>query len=149
MIVTTDLHFTDRRIDEYRFKVFDWLHELLDEKEEPVAILGDITDYKDNHSNILINKIVDKLVSISERVPLYILVGNHDFKDKNFPLLKFLNYIPNIKLRYIEFFPVMIQQLYLKHNWLLFKRLLNKNDRQPLYNYLNLLLSLGIDKFSK
>jgi len=98
MIVTTDLHFTDRRIDEYRFKVFDWLHELLDEKEEPVAILGDITDYKDNHSNILINKIVDKLVSISERVPLYILVGNHDFKDKNFPLLKFLNYIPNIKI---------------------------------------------------
>lgn len=97
MIVTTDLHFTDRRLDSYRFKVFDWLHKLLDEKEEPISILGDITDAKDNHSNKLINKIVDGFVSLSERVPVYIIKGNHDFKDPKIPLFKFFNYIPNIK----------------------------------------------------
>jgi len=136
MLVTTDLHFTDRRLDSYRFKVFDWLHELLDEKEEPISILGDITDAKDNHSNKLINTIVDGLVSLANRVPVYILKGNHDFKDPKVPLFRFLKYIPNIEF-FIE--PALVetslgQSCYLpyvknpSHVWKKYSSIIKKAD---------------------
>lgn len=96
-LITTDLHLTDRTDEQYRFDLFPWLRQQC--KDIDVArifILGDLTDFKNNHSARLVNKIVDSLVSLTEVCPVTILKGNHDFVDKDEPFFKFLNYIDGI-----------------------------------------------------
>ena len=77
-LFASDLHLSDRPKDRYRFGLFKWLAEQ-QQKHQITAtfILGDITDRKDNHSAVLVNKTVNSLLTL--KPPVYILKGNHDF----------------------------------------------------------------------
>ncbi len=91
-----DLHLTDHSRDDYRFKIFDWIQR--QQEKRPIAatfIAGDITDSKDRHSATLVNKIVNGLLKIAP--PVYIVMGNHDYRDPKNPFFKFLNHIDGLK----------------------------------------------------
>lgn len=90
-----DLHLTDRSQDDYRFGVFDWIKRR--QEKHPVAatfLAGDITDAKDRHSATLVNKIVAGLLKL--KPPVYIDMGNHDYRDSKNPFFKFLGHINGI-----------------------------------------------------
>lgn len=99
ILMATDLHFSDRPRDVYRFGLFDFLKKQITKYEANlVLILGDITDQKDNHSSILVNEIVKGLSELAELVPVIILKGNHDYlADPDSPFFNFLNHMKNIR----------------------------------------------------
>jgi 3',5'-cyclic AMP phosphodiesterase CpdA len=95
MLLTTDLHLTDRSKDEYRWDVFPLLSEImLETGEKDLVILGDLTDAKDYHSAALVNRIVDTLLGFAEDEDrsVTILKGNHDYKDESCPFFRFLGH---------------------------------------------------------
>lgn len=97
-IVTNDLHFTNDPNDAYRLGILPWLaKKAVKLKADYVFILGDITDLKDNHPSILVNKIVDGLQNIAQHTQVIILVGNHDYKDKEWPFFRFMEYVNNVQ----------------------------------------------------
>lgn len=95
-LATADTHLTDRPKDDYRFGLFPWLRKQ-QQKHGVIAtfLLGDLTDKKDNHSSILVNRIIDELFALEP--PVYILKGNHDFISRENPFFKFLNYVDGFK----------------------------------------------------
>jgi hypothetical protein len=98
-LLCSDLHLTNRPLDDYRFGLFEWIR---DNKAQwgisTVTILGDLTDSKDRHDSIFVNKVVDAIQSIE--LPTYILMGNHDYIDPSVPFFKFLNQLDNITYYY-------------------------------------------------
>lgn len=90
-----DLHLTDNAKDLYRFDIFKWLASR-QKKSNTLAtwLAGDLTDSKDRHSATLVNKIVDGLTML--KPPVYIVMGNHDYRDPKNPFFKFLTHIPGI-----------------------------------------------------
>jgi len=91
-----DLHLTDRAKDAYRFGIFDWIRR--QQEKHPVAatfLAGDLTDQKDRHSATLVNKIVSGFLKLEP--PVYIVMGNHDYRDPKNPFFKFLSHIEGIK----------------------------------------------------
>lgn len=96
-IVTGDLHFSDRPADEYRFGIFPWLKKKISDLNiDSVIMLGDITEHKDNHSSILVNRICDELCGLSELCDVRIIRGNHDAVDWSTPFFQFVNRISGI-----------------------------------------------------
>jgi DNA repair exonuclease SbcCD nuclease subunit len=94
-LLVGDLHLTDHARDSYRFGVFDWIAKQQDKRPTAATFLaGDITDAKDRHSATLVNKIVKGLLKL--RPPVYVVMGNHDYRDPKNPFFKFLNYIDGI-----------------------------------------------------
>lgn len=91
-----DLHLTDLGRDQYRFEIFDWIKKQ-QQKYPTVAtfLAGDLTDSKDRHSSTLVNKIVAGLLQLQP--PVYIAMGNHDYRDNKNPFFKFLNHIEGLK----------------------------------------------------
>jgi len=51
-------------------------------------------------------------------------------------------------LEYPEFFPTLIENLYIKHKWQHLKTSLKRNERKMLYNYFNILANLFLDKYN-
>lgn len=91
-----DLHLTDNSRDEYRWGIFNWIKKQQDEYKPAATFLaGDITDSKDRHSATLVNRIVSGLTLL--KPPVYIAMGNHDYRDPKNPFFKFLNHIDGIK----------------------------------------------------
>lgn len=91
-----DLHLTDHARDEYRFGIFDWIKKQQLKRETVATFLaGDITNSKDRHSATLVNKIVAGLTQL--KPPVYIVMGNHDYRDPKNPFFKFLNHIDGLK----------------------------------------------------
>lgn len=91
MLITADLHLSDRERDEYRWGFFPWLVEKMERlKATTLLILGDLTDEKDGHSARLVNRIMDALLTIPGQV--YILKGNHDYTDEDCPFFRFLGH---------------------------------------------------------
>ncbi len=92
-----DLHLTDGKEDAYKWEFFKWLEKQVDKhKIGRVDILGDLTDKKDQHKSILVNKTVDALASLSNKCDVVILMGNHDYIDAGTPFFKMIDYLPNI-----------------------------------------------------
>lgn len=90
ILLTSDLHLTDRTRDDYRFGLFPWLAgQQLKYNVSHTLILGDITDSKDNHSAALVNRLVDGLRLL--KPPVIILRGNHDGINPTSPFFKFLD----------------------------------------------------------
>lgn len=110
MLLTTDLHFTDKPEDRYRFEIFTYLHELFKETgDKNLLILGDLTDAKDHHSANLVNSIVKRMVDLTEAgMEIFLLKGNHDYIDPDTPFFGFLkhlewvNYIVDPRVMLIE-----------------------------------------------
>ena len=98
-LVTSDLHFTDKKSDSYRFDIFDYF---IDERDnftqfDDLFILGDITDRKDKHSAFLVNHIVEGFSRLSDYYNVYILMGNHDFIDYKTPFFGFLSEVGDLE----------------------------------------------------
>lgn len=98
-IFSGDWHLTNRPADEYRWKIFDWLKSKIKKYAiEDLWLLGDLTDAKDNHSSVLVNRVVNEMKELSEVVNLYFIIGNHDCIDRDNPYFEFLEYTTNIKV---------------------------------------------------
>lgn len=94
-ILIGDLHLTDRASDLHRFDIFPWIKKQQSKRDTAATFLaGDITDSKDRHSATLVNKIVAGLTLLEP--PVYIVMGNHDYRDAKNPFFKFLSHIPGI-----------------------------------------------------
>ena len=97
ILITADLHLTDRKADEYRWELFPWIvTQIKNRNIREVFILGDLTHQKDNHSADLVLRLVAGLESIAELVPVRILKGNHDYVDSSKPFFGFLDSLENI-----------------------------------------------------
>ena len=103
-LLISDLHLTDAPRDSYRWKLFDWLIEVMPQHDvKNLFILGDITDAKDYHSARLVNRLVGALLGLYRRGGLHyihLLRGNHDGTDPHCPYFEFLGQYPSI--RYIS-----------------------------------------------
>lgn len=99
VLLSTDLHFSDKAKDSYRFGIFDFLlRQRAKHKASLIVILGDITDEKDNHSSLLVNAVVEGFTKLAKECPVIIMMGNHDYlADPTNPFFKFLNEMKNIK----------------------------------------------------
>lgn len=96
-LVTADLHFTDNPRDAYRFEIFTTFHKLIEEhKVNQLLILGDITEEKNNHSDWLVNHIVDGFDKLARVCLVRIITGNHDYTDPDIPFFSFLSKIRGI-----------------------------------------------------
>lgn len=97
ILTTTDLHLNLREDDRYRWSFMKKLKKIVSKhKAEALFILGDLTHDKDRHSSELVNRISDILFSIAQKVPIYVLKGNHDYIDPSNPFLRFLDKMENI-----------------------------------------------------
>ena len=98
-IITTDLHLTANPADSYRWGLFPWLaEEAKKHRARTIAILGDLTDAKDYHSSVLVNRVVDNINMLRQVVPhVDILEGNHDYLKDGNPFFSFLNKLPGVR----------------------------------------------------
>ena len=97
LVLVSDLHLTDSPADEYRWRVFDQLRDLCQDRASTLWILGDLTQHKDYHSSRLVNRVVTSLRNLrlhSKINEIHILRGNHDGLDPGLPYFAFLNAIP-------------------------------------------------------
>jgi len=98
-LITADLHLTDRKADEYRWKVFDDLLRIIKKRKvKYLLILGDLTEKKDVHSSILIDRILRQFQRLASSgvKHVYFLMGNHDYEEPTKPFFQFLDLIPNV-----------------------------------------------------
>lgn len=96
-LLLTDLHWTDKPKDEYRWPLVDWvITQIAMHKVEHVFCLGDITDAKNNHSSTLVNRVVKSFARIAKRARVTIIKGNHDYVDPDNPYFGFLNWVPGV-----------------------------------------------------
>lgn len=78
-IITTDLHLSDKREDQDRFKLFDWIIDNYREELSFVFILGDLTDRKNFHADHLVDKVADSVYRLTRHFRVLLLRGNHDY----------------------------------------------------------------------
>ena len=96
ILLTTDLHLTEKGEDSYRFDLFPWILEQYPNLGG-LIILGDLTDRKDFHAGWFVNKIVDSMRMIAKHYPVWILKGNHDYDtDDKCPFFGFTGKYRNI-----------------------------------------------------
>lgn len=96
-LITTDLHLVEDESCSYRWDLFPWINQQIDEMGiKSVRILGDLTDAKDRHSASLVNKVVNAIKSIN-CPDVKILAGNHDWLLKGQEFFRFLNHLPNVQ----------------------------------------------------
>jgi DNA repair exonuclease SbcCD nuclease subunit len=93
VLVTADLHLTDRPADAHRWGLFPWLAKQAVKYEvEYILLLGDLTDAKDRHSAALTNKMVTSIRSLVDTGrQVIVLRGNHDYIDELEPFFSFLH----------------------------------------------------------
>lgn len=98
ILFTADLHFTDNPRDEYRWGLLPWLAKMVRQHRVDLVIIGgDITDAKDKHSSVLVNRLVRGLAEIAMEAPIKALKGNHDYIDEGEPFFGFVNEFPAFK----------------------------------------------------
>ena len=81
LLLFTDTHLDDSSSNEYRWRVFDYVHALLDRYEEKITAvhcLGDVLDKRDRYPGTFVNRFLGCVRSVGERRPFTILQGNHD-----------------------------------------------------------------------
>ena len=94
-LIISDLHLTDVKSEEYRWKVFAWAKNNLMGRD-CLFILGDIFDKKDRHPATIVNRLTKELVDITSHYPVYMLKGNHDYIKPESPFLEFLSHLHNV-----------------------------------------------------
>lgn len=98
VLITGDLHRTDNPRDYYRHDFHGELCKFGDDfRVMSLVILGDLCEEKDEHSAWLVNKIVDDLIDLTRHFGrIYILRGNHDYLNPDWPFFKFVDRFHNI-----------------------------------------------------
>ena len=98
-LITTDIHLTEKKEDQYRFDLFPWIRGHFGDKINRVFILGDLTDHKNYHADWFVNKIVETIRQLSLHYKVVILKGNHDYDTSpDHPFFSFLG-----RLSWIEY----------------------------------------------
>lgn len=90
ILVTSDLHLTNRRQDSYRWEFLSWITDRAKQTGAMLFILGDLTDRKDRHPAELVNRVIAIVRSLPSN-RLVILKGNHDYIDPDCPFFGFLS----------------------------------------------------------
>lgn len=99
LLLVGDLHLTSQPRDSYRWRIFEVLkRELRKLHVDELVLLGDITDQKDNHAAVLVNRVCEELCNLRESVRggIHVLRGNHDGIDPQWPYFHFLGRFPRI-----------------------------------------------------
>lgn len=101
-LLVSDLHLTVNPRDEYRWKIFEQMKTYVTKyKIGTVIIAGDLTDAKDNHSSLLVNRLVHQLAVLAQETKPYprvvILRGNHDGVNPDWPFFMFLNSLNGVE----------------------------------------------------
>jgi DNA repair exonuclease SbcCD nuclease subunit len=98
ILIVGDLHLTDRPEDEYRFKFFARLREIMEKQDiKHLVLLGDLTEIKDRHSGVFADRVFEEIKELTEGLGYcYILKGNHDFADEEHPFFKHLGLLRNV-----------------------------------------------------
>ena len=96
--VLADLHLTSNHLDEYRW---EWLDKFTAQPRKRdssnLLILGDLTENKDSHKGVLVNRLSSYIAKWSKIFQVVtILGGNHDGLTSSKPFFKFLDLIPNV-----------------------------------------------------
>lgn len=113
VLITSDLHLTDIPKDAYRWEIFSFLTETVMSdrglhKDSPITtimILGDLADRKNNHSSVMVNQLVEALLTLVRKTEcqLYILKGNHDHPTGSLPYWTFLSQLEsNGKICFVD-----------------------------------------------
>ena len=104
-LITTDWHLDDNSDNEYRWRVFDHVHALLDRYADRISAvynLGDTLDKRNNYSGNLVNRFLFNLKAVGERRPFTILQGNHDRTLDGSAFFSFVNGAAPVKgVRYV------------------------------------------------
>lgn len=96
-IALADLHLTSNPVDSYRWELFDWIEEKVkSESLTDVLLVGDITDFKDNHPSDMVNLLVDAMSRLSKCVRVHFLMGNHDMIKIHQPFFEFCKHLPGV-----------------------------------------------------
>jgi len=97
-LITTDLHLTEDPSEEYRWGLFKWLRQQIRERHiSDLFILGDLTDVKDRHGAVFVNRVVREIVRLRDLAYVHILRGNHDCIDPKHPFFGFLDHLENVE----------------------------------------------------
>ena len=99
ILLTADLHLTDKDEDLYRWDVFVHILEWAKaNKGGTVIIAGDLCDRKDRHSSVLVNMLIDVLQEIRDAatITIYVMKGNHDEPLNGPPYWRSLSAVPGI-----------------------------------------------------
>lgn len=100
-IIISDPHFTANPTDEYRWGLWPWLaNEIQEEKARTLLILGDLTDAKDYHPAELVNRLTAAIVSMPVE-EIIILAGNHDWLKQGGVYFEFLKHVTKPRIRVI------------------------------------------------
>jgi len=90
-ILSADLHLTDHPRDADRWNLFPWLRDQIKKhKVTEVIVCGDLTDSKDRHSSVLVNRFVDEFASLARMCNVYLIRGNHDYISEEYPFFMFM-----------------------------------------------------------
>lgn len=98
VIITADLHLSDISRDSYRWLFLEQTLPRLIRKHhvQCVLILGDLTEAKDHHGAILVNRLVNAIYWLADLCPVVVLRGNHDGPDAANPYHAFLGRIEGV-----------------------------------------------------
>lgn len=99
-LVTGDPHFSANPRDSYRWKFLEeTLPQMIAEHGvNRVLILGDLTEQKDGHPSMLVNRLVDGIAALAKCAGnIYVLKGNHDYRAEDVPFFRFLRHIPRVR----------------------------------------------------
>jgi calcineurin-like phosphoesterase family protein len=97
-LVTADIHLSDNPAEAYRHAFMeDFAAIARKRKPNVITILGDLTEKKDFHSAILVNKTLAHLKALSEQALTFVLMGNHDYHNEGHPFFEFVQHVQNIK----------------------------------------------------
>lgn len=90
VLVTADLHFSDKARDAYRHAFVDVLASVIKDRDvTTLLILGDLTEAKNRHDAWLVNQIVGHLLKLADLCDIVIVQGNHDAEDATCPFFGF------------------------------------------------------------
>lgn len=99
-LLIADIHLDSIKEAEYRWEIFDYLAKvILKENIKSLIILGDLTERKNNHDSMLVNRLVSDMSDISDMLEdkLIIVKGNHDYdKSPDNVFFKFLHEFADI-----------------------------------------------------
>jgi DNA repair exonuclease SbcCD ATPase subunit/DNA repair exonuclease SbcCD nuclease subunit len=113
-LLTGDWHLDDLPANEYRWRIFNFIEDAFcREPVKKIIIAGDLSDQKDRHSSILVNRVVSELTKITRFVPIIFLPGNHDRPLEGPPFWEFLGHLD--RLEFVDRPKLIDRALFLPH----------------------------------
>jgi hypothetical protein len=105
VLVVSDLHLSANTRDEYRFKFMKRLRREAT-KHRALIVNGDITEEKDRHTSVLVNRIVDVFAAIAKETEIVFNMAITTTPTLINPFFAFMGHIPRVdwfhKISYVN-----------------------------------------------